>query len=249
MDLVYQQASHAVALLTVRITSQAHVDTMSKLVQGEELTPSEPLDAVEALEIIAADRWLERAWCFQETATAGESLRLLIPCDLEFTGDEGFHYIPGEIEMTVREIQAGASWVTVCADQIDPALTIAASDLKVRAEKVFDTLMDMCPIAYHTEPRDPEFRFGCNASEALQLLGDRQNGRFEDRLAILANVCNYATRLNTRKLRESEKSMGREHSFSLCFLVLGLLNGDMSLVFCSRLQVERQRQLDSTRNT
>ena len=254
MDLVYQQASHAVALLTVRITSQAYVDALSKLVQGEELTPSELVDAVEALELIAADRWLERAWCFQETAAAGESLRLLIPCDLEFTGDEGFYSIPGEIEMTVREIQAGAAWVTACADGVDPALIAArvASDLKVRAERVFNTLMEMCPIAYHTEPRDPEFRFGCNASEALQLLGDRQNRRLEDRLAILANVCNYATRLNTHNLKESEERMGREHSFSLCFLVLALLNGDMSLIFCSRLQVERQRQLenyqDSNRN-
>ena len=252
MDLVYQQASYAVALLTVRITSQAHVDALSKIVQGEELTPSELLDAVEALEIIAADRWLERAWCFQEAAAAGESLRLLIPCDLGFTGDEDFYSIPGEIEMTVYEIHAGASWVTVCADEIDPALEMAAgmaSDLKVRAERVFNTFMGMCPIAYQTEPRNPEFRFGCNASEALQLLGDRQNGRFEDRLAILANVCNYATRLNTHKLRESEKSMGREHSFSLCFLVLALLNGDMSLVFCSRLQVQRQLQLEGYQNS
>ena len=146
--------------------------------------------------------------------------------------------MPGEIEMTVREIQAGASWVIVSADGIDPALRIAAgvaSDLKVRAKRVFNTLMRMCPIAYHTEPRDLEFRFGCNASEALQLLGDRQDSRFGDRLAILANLCNYATRLNTHKLGQSEKSMGRENSFSLCFLVLALVNGDMSLVLCSRL--------------
>ena len=256
MDLVYQQASHAVALLNLRITSQAHVDALSKLVQGEDFTPSELLDALEALEAIVADRWLSRAWCFQETAAAGESLRLLIPCDLEFTGDEGFHFIPGEIEMTVRELQAGASWVIASVERQDSASKTAAgvdSDLQVRADIVFDALMNMCPIAYHTEPRDPDFRFGCNASEAIKVLGDRKNSRLEDRLAILANICNYATRLNTHSLKESEKSMGREHSFSVCFLVLALLNGDMSLLIFSKLQMEGLRtekgKQASSRNT
>lgn len=242
MDLVYQQATHAVALLNARITSEAQRVAFVKAMTGQDFEPHEFKAAVEALEAIAADRWLTRAWCYQETAAAGESMRLLIPCEVEWPEDQSFMTVPGELEVTVEGLKYAAAWVASWADSISEENVqgngASSRDLKGRAEEVFSYLMEICPTAYQAAPRNPHFRFGCNAAEALHLMRDKQNSRTGDRLAILANICNFPMRLNTDHLQRSEETLGREHSFSVCFAVLAILNGDMSLIVGSKKQRE-----------
>ncbi|KAL8910637.1 MAG: hypothetical protein Q9171_004092 [Xanthocarpia ochracea] len=75
---------------------------------------------------------------------------------------------------------------------------------------------------------DPSFETGKrvfrSAAEVLVLLDSRGNSVLSDRLAIIANLCSYDTRLNVRMLER------RHHSFSTCVLALALINGDISLL-------------------
>ncbi|TKA65246.1 hypothetical protein B0A49_07965, partial [Cryomyces minteri] len=50
---------------------------------------------------------------------------------------------------------------------------------------------------------DPDKRAACNAAEALHFLGKRHNSIIADRLAILANLCDYKTRLNSTSLDQA----------------------------------------------
>ena len=64
----------------------------------------------------------------------------------------------------------------------------------------------------------------CNAAQALTFLSNRFNSFFPDRLAILANLCDYEYRINTEALELPNSS------FSICCLKLAIVNGDMSLL-------------------
>ena len=253
MDLVYQQATHALALFNARITSEAQGEALVKSMQGQDFEPHEFEAAVEVFTNISEDKWLTRAWCFQESASAGDSMRVLIQCNVASVKDEGFMTIPGELELTIEQLKYAAAWVASWAESNFDILvskfgTSSSDNLKDRADKAFSRLMEACPTSYQLAPRNPHFRFGCSASEALNLLGDRQNSRSRkhDRLAILANICNYSTRLNTESIRQSEEAPGGEQSFSICFAVLAILNGDMSLIISCKEKLEASEGLEES---
>lgn len=64
----------------------------------------------------------------------------------------------------------------------------------------------------------------CNAAVALTYLRLRDLYSVADKLAIVANMCGYALRLNTMKLGETQDSLG------LCMIAQSLANGDLSLI-------------------
>ena len=64
----------------------------------------------------------------------------------------------------------------------------------------------------------------CNASVALSFLKHRDKDRVADRLAILANLCDYSLRLNTVELERSQNRL------SVCVFALTIANGDFSLL-------------------
>lgn len=236
MDLVYQHASRPLALLNGRISTQAHLIGLLRALEGEDFELNELEDAVEIMEVILGDRWLDRAWCFQETVAAGEMMQLLVSCDADLIGGEGYRHVPGEFVLSIQDLRAAAAWASSCADGNRPETW--SDNLKSRANSVLDCSLAICPVAYHFE-RDPQFRYGCNAGAALHLLGARKNSQTEDRLAILANICNFRLRLNTHSLIEGEKKSGIQRSFSICYHILALLNGDISLLVGSKLSEER----------
>ncbi len=245
MDLVYQQATHALALLNARITSEAQGVAFVKAMTGQDFERHEFVAAVEIFQHIASDRWLSRAWCFQESAAAGESMRVLIPCDADLLEDEGLMKVPGELEVDLEGLKYAAAWVAGWAksdfETSIPEDRTSNDNLKARADQAFGSLMEICPTAYQLAPRNPHFRFGCNAGEALHLLRGRECSRLPDRLAILANICNFSVRLNTYNLQQSEKALGRQHSFSVCVAVLAIMNGDISLIAGSKGQREAEK--------
>lgn len=65
-------------------------------------------------------------------------------------------------------------------------------------------------------------RRSCNAAVALSFLRTRQNTHVPDRLAILANLCNYEIRLDKEK---------HFTHLGVCVLALALLNGDFSILY------------------
>lgn len=234
MDMVYQEATHTLILLNVRIATQGQMDGLCKALEGAEYTSQEEFeDAVDVVESIAADRWFTRAWCFQEVAAAGELAWILIGYDQNLKVESSYTSIPGEFAVQVQDLRGAATWVETWPDtQAESSSEGGILDVATRhrATACFDRIMGMCPIAYHFFSKDPEFRFGPNASEALHFLGERQNRRIPDRLAILANICNYTKRLNTERLVQSENARGRDYSYSICIAVLAIINGDTSLL-------------------
>lgn len=55
-------------------------------------------------------------------------------------------------------------------------------------------------------------------------LKHRDNDRVADKLAILANLCDYTLRLDTVELEKSQKPL------SVCIFALAIANGDVSLL-------------------
>ncbi|KAI9859243.1 MAG: hypothetical protein M1813_007017 [Trichoglossum hirsutum] len=71
MDQVFQNALIAIAVLNCKITKQEHLDALFDLVEGrEDMSRVEVVHALEVLELIFADDWHSRAWCFQEISVS-----------------------------------------------------------------------------------------------------------------------------------------------------------------------------------
>ncbi|GAP92134.1 putative heterokaryon incompatibility [Rosellinia necatrix] len=64
----------------------------------------------------------------------------------------------------------------------------------------------------------------CSAATALTYLRLRDLGRVADKLAIVANLCDYHLRLNTTELEKTQQSL------ATCMLTLSLVNGDFTLL-------------------
>jgi hypothetical protein len=64
----------------------------------------------------------------------------------------------------------------------------------------------------------------CSAAVAVTYLRLRDLERVADKLAIVANLCDYHLRLNTTELEKTQPSL------SVCILVLAVANGDFSLL-------------------
>ncbi|KAF4991859.1 hypothetical protein FDECE_13886 [Fusarium decemcellulare] len=64
----------------------------------------------------------------------------------------------------------------------------------------------------------------CNAAVALTYLQFRGLLRVSDKLAIVANMCEYHVRLNTTEIEKTQNSL------ATCVLVMSLLNNDLSLL-------------------
>ena len=96
-------------------------------------------------------------------------------------------------------------------------------ELYNRISRAMDRWFSMVPPESFSE-YDPDKRSACNAAEALHFLSKRRNSIVADRLAILANLCNYEVRLNSNELDR----LG--YNFGICAFVLSILSGDMSLL-------------------
>lgn len=68
-------------------------------------------------------------------------------------------------------------------------------------------------------------RRSCNAAVALSYLRLREDTQVSDRLAAIANLCNYDVRLNPIEIRKDHQYLGP------CIFALALLNGDSSLLY------------------
>jgi hypothetical protein len=247
MDLIYEQASHAVALLTTPIKKQAHLDALLKAIHNESFhNTEEALNAIEVLEFLMNDDWHSRAWCFQEAAAAGPEMTLLIPHDpdlVEPSNANSSMRISGEIEITLEELSHAACCIAGWTHpQADASVTSIVNRKEyARIEAVSDKLLHAGPISFH---EDPGHRYACNAAQALVLLAHRDHSRVPDALAIIANLCNYAVRRDTAGLDELEKCTSRVRSLAVCAYAMAIANGDLSLLFGAKLKREKEGKLE-----
>lgn len=226
MDIVYQESRHPIAILQYCFESQAELDVFSSLFGrvDEMYTPDQIEVLYGVLSDISDDPWFSRAWTLQEATSAGASMMLLIGCP-GLDKSSSFGPIPGEFEISIREFQDCMAMAVVFIEEGIEAGTWSDSSLAISALNCASEMWNLIPTIYSgSAERDSSHRQQCTAAEALTLLEDRANSVFSDRLAIIANICNYEVRIDSKVLEQTDSS------FSACALTLAVLNGDMSLL-------------------
>ena len=226
MDIVYQNASHPVTLLESYIHEQAELDAFASLVTGTGTAPDQ-IEALErVLDMLSQDAWFTRAWTLQEATSAGSRMVLLVACDPKLEKPNEFGSTPGEIEISTWDFHNAMIFARNLIEDILGSGVPEDTDLAVSVSNLADILFRYLPEIYPDDVQDPDapHRQTCSAAEAVKCLHERINSYFPDRLAILANMCDYETRVDIRVLDLPQ------YAFSTCVLTLAILNGDMSLL-------------------
>ncbi|KAG8530773.1 uncharacterized protein KY384_004130 [Bacidia gigantensis] len=232
MDLVYQDSTHPIAILESCFETQAELDVFASVVDPGffDFDPDniEALDDI--LETFTNDQWFSRAWTLQESISAGVSMSFLIGCP-GLDKPEVFGQISDEVEISLWDFQEAMVNARNLIEEGFAQNVWSDTSSAIHASNCADELWNRIPTilpnklpAIHASRQETSYRQQCNAAQAITFLAERQNSFFPDRLAILANMCNYERRISTRVLEESRSS------FSTCALTLAIVNGDMSLL-------------------
>ena len=244
MDLVYLKAYTSIGLFNTNFKEQRHLDALFLFFEwriGSSMRRRGPrplkecrtmrLDILaEAVSMVVNDRWNTRAWILQEAFSSSGNMILLFP--------------QGE-NIDLRQ------WSLICHDS---SLTEMAIRLDILQECLSQSRSFFISPQYrHVKIKDPNWhqtleklrwfhpkpkvshsfnfwldgnkpRRTCNAAVAMSFLKSRQNDRMADRVAIIANLCDFSLRLNTSYLETSN------HSLSVCIHLLAMMNGDFSLL-------------------
>ncbi len=223
MDLVYQRSSHPLGILDTYIETQVQMDAFAAMVKGTSCEPDQLEGMDEVLEMLTDDQWFYRAWTLQESTSAEMSMVLLIGCDYQLDTPAFFGTIPGEIQIPIEDFQDALLSVRCVIEEL-----LASSEVDkgtaINASNNADVLWNLMPIIYSGWPNTVHRRQACNAAQAATFLENRENSVFSDRLAILANLCNYEKRIDTMVMETGN------YGLSTCALTLATLNGDTSLL-------------------
>ncbi|OBS24252.1 hypothetical protein FPOA_04798 [Fusarium poae] len=233
MDWVYSLSDYPVALLGRPIQSEDEIATLSAILRGllvkssdggfalaKNAEYSQALKMLNLLYEITSDKWWTRAWTFQENYKAGLKMTLLIhhASDLErakrsmLIGKKAmFGVVPGEL--SVQSVKFSESATKFC--------------LAFRRHH-FATSEDEEKIT-HILKTAGRYKILLSPSTSMSgtIISDVQwRGVTEpwDRLAIIANCCQYATRLDAGRLQLKGDT---ELSLDISVLALRLLNGEI----------------------
>lgn len=233
MDLVYRQSSWPLALMDTIFTDTVHILALQQAFERgytymarQTQAPAsrqEILSVTVAMRLLSQDRWLTRAWILQEAILSGAFMTFLCRSAVELPGDK-FVGAPGEVQFRMEELKLLKHSVAVYS-QLSTISNMFPKDEDDPNRLLRDLLA--ASNGFTTRITMGEMRWGSlafNAVAAFNLLEGYSNSRVADRLAILANLCDYKVRLDTTILT----SMG--FGFTTCFLALTLLNGDISLL-------------------
>ena len=230
MDIIYQGSDHPIAVLELCFETQAELDALASVVDTDlfEFDPAQIEALADILGALSDDQWFERAWTLQESTSAGASMVLLISVPENFTKPPCFGSLPWDFEMNIQDLQdAMVNARNLIEQGLATGVWADDTDSAIYASNCADVLWSRIPTMTPDRGlsrRQVSYRQECNAAQAVNFLDDRYNSVFPDRLAILANICNYEYRINTKILVQPG------YSFSTCVLTLAILNGDMSLL-------------------
>lgn len=205
------------------------------------------------LDMISNDVWFKRSWILQESISGGPDMTLLIRHDPGLRKCECLGSIPGEACLSMRTFHRIVDrayntgfglFQNLLGDRIHQQSTedaLLVELLQKGLRTVVRQLRQLIPKdPVYSLPKNPESGGSYSASQAMAYLSKRENSRVADRLAILANMCDFQTRLNTQQA-EADTALTdaheNRHSFSVCVLTLALMNGDVSLLTGKRLDL------------
>ncbi|KAI1264159.1 heterokaryon incompatibility protein-domain-containing protein [Xylariaceae sp. FL1019] len=224
MHLVYSLARWPIALLTRPIQTAEELDALVSLLLGDVRAEEEAL-ALELLDHITSNRWWQRAWTFQEDYKAATRMTLMIPhdSDLElqklsardFSGRPLFGTVPGEICVKSVDFRRQATEFCLLRRKKHPESEDTCNRILVAAGK-YNVLLREEDWAHPDAPITRSM-----SPTIFKDIGRRGISAESDRLAIVANCCNYTARLDTVALNK------RGSSLSLSLLALYILNGEI----------------------
>lgn len=192
MDLVYFNARRAVGLLDGYIHTQAQMDALSWVMEYNKFYGDSGPEAVdEVLELISKERWLTRAWVYQEIVASSKQMMLLLRCNPELKKPHHLGTVPGEITISLDLLE----YQTGLMQSQD------GKPLRRQLERIFAILMH-----------------GRSGLHAFQHLARLQNSRIPDKLAILGNLCDYPIRLDTTLLTPDISSSFSSCAFALAMM-------------------------------
>ena len=232
MDMVYEDSNYPIAVLDFMFQTQTELDVFASICDEIHFTfdPSQ-IEVLEAMLMdLSSETWFERAWTLQESVSAGGRMILLLSCP-GLQKSPHFGLTPGEFEICLYDFQHAMVNVRSFIEEGLAAGVWPDSSSAINASNCADVLWNYIPtfipdFAHDTgtwEMHAPHGRVR-NAAQALTFLDNRFNSCFPDRLAILANLCDYERRMKIEVLEHPDSS------FSICALTLAILNGDMSLL-------------------
>ncbi|KAH7251113.1 hypothetical protein BKA59DRAFT_471630 [Fusarium tricinctum] len=232
MDWIYSRSDHPVALLGRPIQSEEEMETLSDILRGamvkyqggwalaNKAEYSQARKMLDLLYEITKDKWWRRAWTFQENYRAGINMTLL------------FHHAP-DLEKAKRSIRTGNK----------PTFGVVPGELSVQSVKFSESATKFC-LAFRrhhfvTSEDEEKITYILNTAGRYKLLlpaSSSMSGNIVsdvlkrgvsvpwDCLSIIANCCQYATRLDTTSLQQDGKD---GPSLEISILALRLLNGEI----------------------
>lgn len=223
MDIVYRRAGHTIALLETWISSQRALDSLSHACWQDEgshfNSDYDDQQAAVLMQIfsnIAKDPWFTRAWTYQEKCCARYRLQLLIPCNFRPSDSEsrlGQTLGEAELSFSVASRLVGACYLSAFTSAL-------AGSMFVESKDVFRKF----GFGERSKARYLPTGLGMSAENVVEDL-ETLHCRFEaDKIAIMANLCNYERRLDTRTL------VSNGYDLSTCMLALAAINGDVSFL-------------------
>ena len=185
------------------------------------------------------DRWNTRAWILQEAFVSAGNMTILFPRAKDMAV-AGWNLVCQDLSLT--EIAINLHFLHKCIDRCAGFFNPKpGSSIPVKLPQWAETLerlSSFLPEAHSSHMFDfwiggSKNRRTCNAAVAWSFLKHRDNDRVADKLAILANLCDYTLRLNTLELEKSQKPL------SVCIFALAIANGDLSLLSPDSYHVPR----------
>ncbi|KAM3449436.1 hypothetical protein MY3296_006901 [Beauveria thailandica] len=223
MDLVYQLSKHPVALLARPLQMASELELLTRILSGKLVdgdrnfqlsratTLREAREALCLLREITEDTWWGRAWTFQENYRGGQQMRLLIRHHTSLEQRKNhkmFDKIPGELCVLS---------VTFCTEATRLCLALR-SNIGLPRDDI-RLISGVLRAAGRYTAILPE-----NSAMTWTIIADieaRGLSKPWDRLAIVANCCQYSVRLDGEALSLQRRSL------SLSLLAMCLLNGEI----------------------
>ncbi|KAI1325705.1 hypothetical protein F5Y16DRAFT_377285 [Xylariaceae sp. FL0255] len=231
MDWVYKLSGHPVALLGRPIASERELELLHGILSkkylhcnvdgNHELFSSvtrrkDARAAIELLGAITSNQWWQRAWTFQENFKGGNAMRLMISHPKELEGPkldrrDIFGVIEGELCISSANFSRRATQLCCAFETSDePSL----KDVQGVIKEILSNARRYTVLVGESAALTPAI---------VADVGERMAGEQWDKLPIIANCCDYSTRLDFRELQSLDCSL------SIALLATCLLNGE---IFC-----------------
>jgi hypothetical protein len=233
MDRVYSLSDYPVTLLSQAITTSEQMKLLIEILSEEfvscwnnkySISRSKTLGrarrALDLLDHITSDPWFSRGWTYQENYRAGRNMTLLITHAVSIRAQKSFCHmgsLDGELCINASTFFEQATKLCLAweRNQLQPSYYKWIIPKAAR----YQILLQRDNSNGGSARNDDSAPMSMSPT-IIDDIAKRGIEREWDRLAIIANCCQYVHRLDSTKLQE-------KHSLGLSLLALCLVNGEI----------------------